>query len=108
MAPTWIYSIDQSSISTISDDLKVSIDSITNKIWVKGLATGTAVGTYTLEVTGHLPGTTSRASFVFTVDMSACKTTSLTPILTNDQIYYTYDAAGSYSIDFFTADPLCT
>lgn len=47
-APTWIYSIDQTNISTISDDLKVSIDSITNKIWVKGLVTGTVEGTYTL------------------------------------------------------------
>lgn len=59
-------------------------------------------------MTGHLPGTPEVASFDFIVDITPCKTTGLTPIVTNDQTYYTIDAAGSYNIEFFTADPLCT
>ena len=42
-APTWIYGIDNDGISPASNDLQVSIDSLTNKIWVKGLSSGSAV-----------------------------------------------------------------
>ena len=65
-APTWIYEIDQSAIAAVSEHLKVSIDSTTNKIWVKGLDTGGLVQQlYDVTVIGHLPGTALTANFSF-------------------------------------------
>ena len=106
--PAWIYQIDQ---STLPDELKVSIDSAANKIWVKGLlegATNIGATTYTATVNGYLPGTTQTASFTFSVDMSTCSQFGLDPPSTiSDQVYYVTYAREFYEVPSFTNQPGC-
>lgn len=105
--PTWIYDIDQTGLLGLEDFFKVSIDSSTNKIWVKGMPGPTDEDTYTVTVVGHLPGTTQTASFAFIVNMSPCLDYSLTPPVIDEQVYYFTDPEQSYEAGVFTQGTGC-
>jgi len=53
----WVYEIDQAPISANNEQefLKVSIDSLNNKIWASGRSGGTINGVWVMTVNGFLP-----------------------------------------------------
>ena len=70
--PIWIYQIDQTGLAGDENVLKVSVDSANSKIWVKAMTGETKESTYTIDIIGHLPGTSFTASFPVTIQVSCC------------------------------------
>ena len=53
-APNWIYEIDHTPVSAAINHFKMSIDSVNNKIWMKGITGGTVYGAFTISIKGYL------------------------------------------------------
>ena len=70
--PIWIYQIDQAGLAGDENALKVSVDSANSKIWIKAMTGETKEQTYTIDVIGHLPGTSFTDSFPITIVVSCC------------------------------------
>lgn len=53
----WVYQIDQAPISANNENrfLKVSIDSLNNKIWASGRTGGSINGVWSIIVNAYLP-----------------------------------------------------
>ena len=56
-APTWIYSVDDTPIQSVRNNLQVSIDSETNMLNVRGLSGETTTADYTITINGVIPQT---------------------------------------------------
>ena len=103
-APTWIYEINPSTIDTKL--VKITIDSSTNTINLKPMSTGTGTVQATLTVTGRLP-TGQSASWTFSIAITSCINTPLTPPTLVNQNYLVFDPQASYTAPSFTITATC-
>ena len=104
-SPSWIYSIDATPIDSGLSHIKLSVDSINNRIWLKGLSGGALLGTFTLKVTAHLQTTIAVTEFYFEFSFNPCTGTPLISPTMVDQLYYVTNPASSYDPPIFTSGP---
>ena len=107
-SPSWIYSIDATPIDSGLSHIKLSVDSINNRIWLKGLRGGALLGTFKLKVTAHLQQTIDAYSeFYFEFSFNPCAGITLISPKILDQLYYVTNPASSYDPPIFTSGPSC-
>ena len=87
--PTFTYHIDTTPVTTLTSMLQMSVDSETNKIWIKGISGSTYSGPHTITVGAYLPFDAKTSSFTFQLTInSPCIGVTLTAPSFIDQLYY--------------------